>query len=156
MSCCFSLFTFFLVQKIVLSHLFLFSFLGYDLTLFVDRIANIANRNPYLIHFLNQVEIEDIQITKKIEHEASKIMPNVVCYAMVLDRLTIAMKKDVRILEICDQLWGDIFLRKNHRRKRFSTWDCPVTDQVLIRNQNFPSICRKMGLYTFFGILVVF
>ena len=101
--------------------MFLFSFLGYDLTLFVDRIANIANRNPYLNHFLNQVEIEDIQITKKIEHEASKIMPNVVCYAMVLDRLTIAMKKDVRILEICDQLWGDIFLRKNHRRKRFST-----------------------------------
>ena len=121
MSCCFSLFTFFLVKKIVLSHLFLFSFLGYDLTLFVDRIANIANRNPYLNHFLNQVEIDDIQITKKIEHEASKIMPNVVCYAMVLDRLTIAMKKDVRILEICDQLWGDIFLRKNHRRKRFST-----------------------------------
>ena len=98
--------------------MFLFSFLGYDLTLFVDRIANIANRNPYLIHFLNQVEIEDIQITKKIEHE---IMPNVVCYAMVLDRLTIAMKKDVRILEICDQLWGDIFLRRNHRRKRFRT-----------------------------------
>ena len=146
MSCCFSLFsTFFLVKKIVLPYFFLFSFLGYDLTLFVDRIANIANRNPYLNHFLNQVEIDDIQITKKIEHEASKIMPNVVCYAMVLDRLTIAMKKDVRILEICDQLWGDIFLRKNHRRKRFSTWDCPVTDQV-IRNQNFPKICWKVGL----------
>ena len=113
-----------MVKKIVLPYFFLFSFLGYDLTLFVDRIANIANRNPYLNHFLNQVEVDDIQITKKIEHEAPKILPNVVCYAMVLDRLTAAMKKDVRILEICDQLWGDLmfkFLSKKRRRKRSGT-----------------------------------
>ena len=63
-------------------------------------------------------------------------MPNVVCYAMVLDRLTAAMKKDVRILEICDRLWGDLMYK--FRRKRLLSGVFPVIFFFIVWN-----LCRE-------------
>ncbi|MCP4130857.1 MAG: hypothetical protein GY754_07730 [bacterium] len=72
---------------------------------FIDRIASAARENEYLIDFLNRPEIESfknyINIVKK---EGPAVLPGVLAYALLLDRLTSAMHEDWRLIDVCKKM----------------------------------------------------
>jgi hypothetical protein len=83
---------------------------GQDLARMVDKIAESAAKNKYLHRFLQQADGQDfIWLLQKIKREGARVLPDVVAYAMVLDRLTGAMRADWRILESCKQIWTNMY-----------------------------------------------
>ena len=83
---------------------------GDDLARMVDKIAENAAKNKYLHLFLQQADGQDLTwLLQKIKREGARVLPDVVSYAMVLDRLTGAMRADWRILESCKQIWTNMY-----------------------------------------------
>ena len=69
-------------------------------------MAENAIKNKYLHDFLLQSEISYFtKILSKVEMEGGAIFPDVIAYAMVLEKLTLAMRNDWEILEACNQIW---------------------------------------------------
>ncbi|MCP3925887.1 MAG: hypothetical protein GY714_25245 [Desulfobacterales bacterium] len=73
---------------------------------FIDKIAETAEENPYLMNFLNQTKGKTFEnLFNKVEKEGDRVLPDVISYALVLDRLTFAMSDDWKILETCKNIW---------------------------------------------------
>ena len=69
-------------------------------------MAENAIKNKYLHDFLLQSEISHFtEILSKVEMEGGATFPDVIAYAMVLEKLTLAMRNDWTILEACNQIW---------------------------------------------------
>ena len=69
-------------------------------------MAENAIKNKYLHDFLLQSEISYFtKILSKVKMEGGAIFPDVIAYAMVLEKLTLAMRNDWKILEACNQVW---------------------------------------------------
>ena len=76
----------------------------------VDVMAVNAARNPYLHSFLTRAGGPDTaQLLQKVELEGGRVLPDVVTYAAVLDRLNGVMIRDWTIMEVCQQIWGSRF-----------------------------------------------
>ncbi|MCP3925888.1 MAG: hypothetical protein GY714_25250 [Desulfobacterales bacterium] len=79
-----------------------------DIKSFVDRAAIAAEANQYLMDFLNQASNKNFDnLFSKVESEGQKILPDVVSLAMALERLTIAMRNDWKVLEACSLIWKE-------------------------------------------------
>jgi len=62
---------------------------------FVDQMAALAEKNPYLIDFLEKVKNEKFEsLHKKISIEGPETFPDLLAFAMVLERLTLALYND--------------------------------------------------------------
>ena len=76
----------------------------------VNVMALSAARNPYLHAFLMKAEAADTApLLQKVELEGGRVLPDVVTYAVVLDRLNWAMIRDWRLMEVCQHLWTSRF-----------------------------------------------
>merc|ERR1719158_2559245 len=83
---------------------------GSDLATMVDEMAKSAKNNQYLHSFLIKLEAADYsELTNKVKLEGDRIFPDVVAYAMVLNRLVGAMIKDIKVLRVCHDLWTEYF-----------------------------------------------
>eukprot|EP00092_Neocalanus_flemingeri_P002243 GFUD01002389.1.p1 GENE.GFUD01002389.1~~GFUD01002389.1.p1 ORF type:complete len:402 (+),score=91.63 GFUD01002389.1:21-1226(+) len=83
---------------------------GLDLTILVDKMADNAAKNPYLHTFLLQAEGPQFtEVMEKVRIDGAKVFPDVVSYAMVLNRLTVAMRSNWRVLEACKQVWTRLY-----------------------------------------------
>ena len=69
-------------------------------------MAVCAARNPYLHDVLVEGEIQGFpKLYEQVRQEGTKIIPNVVAYAMTLNNLDKAMRKDITLVEAARDLW---------------------------------------------------
>ena len=79
---------------------------GAELARFVDRMADAAAGNPYLLAFLDQASRERFpQLERKLEVEGARVLPDATVHALVLEQLTAAMASDYRVNEACLAHW---------------------------------------------------
>jgi len=72
----------------------------------VDEAARCAGANPYLIEFLDRSEDEAFdRLYRKVQIEGATVLPSVVTYGLLLERLTQAMRNDWRIVSACRKIW---------------------------------------------------
>ena len=72
----------------------------------VDEAARCAEANPYLVEFLSRAEGEAFdRLYRKLHREGATVLPSVVTYGLLLQRLTQAMRNDWRILQACKEIW---------------------------------------------------
>jgi hypothetical protein len=73
---------------------------------FIDHMASAAEDNEYLVDFLNKAQNEDFfDYMSKVDEEGDSVFPDALAYAHALERLTIAMREDWRIIRACRDLW---------------------------------------------------
>lgn len=73
----------------------------------VDVMAMNAARNPYLHSFLMRAGGPDTaQLLQRVDLEGGRVLPDVVTYAVVLDRLNWFMIRDWRTMEVCQEVWS--------------------------------------------------
>jgi hypothetical protein len=72
----------------------------------VDEVARCAGANPYLSEFLSRAEGETFdRLYHKVYMEGATVLPSVVTYALLLERLTQAMRNDWRLIQACREIW---------------------------------------------------
>ena len=68
---------------------------GQDLARMVDKMEEKAAKNKQLYNFLLQAGGDDLtELLEKIKKEGARVVSSAVSYALVLDRLTGAMRDD--------------------------------------------------------------
>ena len=74
---------------------------------FVDEMANLSEKNPYLIRFLNQLDQHTYEtLGKKVKEEGLVVFPGLLAYSQVLERLTKAMYHDPQIIKDCRAIFN--------------------------------------------------
>ena len=72
----------------------------------VDEAARCAGTNAYLTEFLDRAKGEAFdRLYEKVQLEGAMVLPSVVTYALLLERLTQAMRNDWRLLRACREIW---------------------------------------------------
>ena len=80
---------------------------GSDLAGLTDLMAENAAENPYLHNFLKQASGADLaKLYRMVGKEGNRILPDVMAYAMVQERLNVAMREDWKVLEACQAVWS--------------------------------------------------
>jgi hypothetical protein len=73
---------------------------------FIDHMTRAAEANEYLTDFLARVQDEDFgELMSKIDEEGMAVLPDVIAYAHVLERLNRTMRDDWRVLDDCKVHW---------------------------------------------------
>ncbi len=77
-----------------------------DLLELVDEAARCAQANPYLVEFLNRaIGKYSERLRRKMQAEGATVLPSVVTYGLLLERLTRAMRNDWKVIEACRGIW---------------------------------------------------
>lgn len=72
----------------------------------VDEMAHCAGANPYLAEFLDRANGEAFdRLYHKVQMEGATVLPSVVTYGLLLERLTQAMRNDWRLIGACREIW---------------------------------------------------
>ncbi len=72
----------------------------------VDEAARCARANPYLVELLNQAKGKASErLRHKVQTEGATVLPSVVTYGLLLERLTRAMRDDWEVIEACREVW---------------------------------------------------
>jgi hypothetical protein len=94
-----------------------------ELGIFLDLMAEYASRNQYLTDFLTQaVADSNPEFARQIAREGPQVFPEVITYALALDRLTRAMCDDWRILAACERVWRHERRTKVQLVKHWGGW----------------------------------
>lgn len=85
----------------------------------VDEAARCAGANPYLVEFLNRAKGKASErLRHKVQTEGARVLPSVVTYGLLLERLTRAMRDDWELIEACREVW----LRARDEENMKSHW----------------------------------
>ncbi len=119
---------------------------------FVDEVAQIAEKNPYLVKFLEEVKDEKFEhLAAKVKTEGQQVLPDVIAYSIVLERLTKAMYDDFRILKNCVEVFENA--RKESKSYKYMSWkhriklssiEIPVK-KVLLKAHDCGVVPRRAG-----------
>jgi len=72
----------------------------------VDEAARCAGANAYLTEFLDRSNGETFDcLYHNVQMEGARVLPSVVTYGLLLERLTQAMRNDWRLIEACREIW---------------------------------------------------
>jgi hypothetical protein len=72
----------------------------------IDEAARCASANPYLVAFLERAKGQASErLIQKVDAEGAAVLPSVVTYALLLERLTRAMRDDWRVIAACRDVW---------------------------------------------------
>lgn len=72
----------------------------------VDEVARCAGANPYLAEFLDRAKGEAFdRLYHKVQMERETVLPSVVTYGLLLERLTQAMRNDWKVIAACREIW---------------------------------------------------
>ncbi|MBF0312957.1 MAG: hypothetical protein HQK52_06050 [Oligoflexia bacterium] len=75
---------------------------------FIDKMAVNAEKNSYLKKFLDQTKLDNFpKLKEKMQSEEQYVFPDVIAYALVLDKFTKASREDWRVLKACYHHWKD-------------------------------------------------
>ncbi|MBF0407563.1 MAG: hypothetical protein HQM10_09415 [Candidatus Riflebacteria bacterium] len=73
---------------------------------FVDLMAHYAEKNDYLMDFLNKAKDENFPVLfNMIEKEGHILFPELVAFSLALQNLTKVMRNDWRLIEVCQKIW---------------------------------------------------
>ncbi|MBI3038141.1 hypothetical protein HYY75_03675 [bacterium] len=73
---------------------------------FVDLVAHYAETNVYLNDFLNKAANQDFPVLfSKVGKEGNVVFPDLVLFALALEKLTKAMRANWRVVEACHKIW---------------------------------------------------
>ena len=120
---------------------------------FVDTMALLAERNPYLKGFLEQAQHTTFKnISKKVAGEGAQLLPDIVAYAQVLDRLTKATHDNPKILQQC----VDIFKRERKQIKLFKheslfrkikllSVEKPIVESIILQSYTTRMVRERAG-----------
>lgn len=83
----------------------------------ITEMAHAARKNPYLCEAIETFNDDDIAAFKsKIQHESGAVLPDVVVYAMVLEKITTNLSQSTDLMKAADSIWNEakkpIFLPK--------------------------------------------
>lgn len=77
-----------------------------DALALVDEVARCARTNPYLVAFLERAKGEAFdRLYHKVDVEGATVLPSVVTYGLLLERLTQVMRNDWRLIRACREIW---------------------------------------------------
>ena len=77
-----------------------------DVLELVDEAARCAGANAYLTEFLDRAKADAFdRLYEKVQIEGAMVLPSVVTYALLLERLTQAMRHDWRLIRACGEIW---------------------------------------------------
>jgi len=77
-----------------------------DVLELVDEAARCAGANAYLTEFLDRAKADAFdRLYEKVQIEGAMVLPSVVTYALLLERLTQAMRNDWRLIRACREIW---------------------------------------------------
>jgi hypothetical protein len=69
---------------------------------FIDEAAAAAEANPYLVTFMERASSEEFEkLSSAMAREGDKIFPELVAYALMLERVTVSMRNNWLILKEC-------------------------------------------------------
>ena len=72
----------------------------------VDEVARCAGANPYLVEFLNRAKDKPFdRLYHELQLEGATVLPSVVAYGLLLERLTRAMRNDWKVIAACREIW---------------------------------------------------
>ena len=72
----------------------------------LDDAARCAEANSYLVEFLNRAGGgASEQLREKVRSEGATVLPSVVTYGLLLERLTQAMRNDWKVIAACREIW---------------------------------------------------
>lgn len=92
-----------------------------DCEKFIDEIVSANKSNEYLEAFLSQATKGHFsKLEGKIKNEGSKVIPETIAYAIVLEGITSAMKDDYKIIEDLSRYW--VNKRKPIRLTKHFNW----------------------------------
>lgn len=78
----------------------------YEVEMFIDKMASLAEKNPYLMDFMTKVDSEEIpDLEEKIRIEGKTVISDVIAFALVMEQMAIAMREDWQILDTCSKIW---------------------------------------------------
>lgn len=84
------------------------------LNAFVDEVAKIALQNDYLRRFLARAKNKSFDyLENQVDDEGATVFPDVVAYAIALNRLTIVMQNDWKVLNACVTFWRNFRIAIN-------------------------------------------
>lgn len=76
---------------------------------FIDRMAEVAGENDYLMNFLGKAGVEEFPtLRKKVASEGASVLSDTIATAQVLERLTSAMADDWKVNDGCRQVWKEV------------------------------------------------
>ncbi|MBT8451355.1 MAG: hypothetical protein KJO40_05235 [Deltaproteobacteria bacterium] len=77
-----------------------------DALVLVDEAARCVDANPYLVEFLDRAKGEAFdRLFHKVQTEGAAVLPSVLTYGLLLERLTQAMRNDWRLIHACREIW---------------------------------------------------
>jgi hypothetical protein len=107
----------------------------------VDEVAHSAGANPYLAEFLDRAKGEPLdRLYRKVQLEGATVLPSVVTYGLLLERLTQSMRNDWRLIEACREIW----LRARDAEDMKSHWT--VFEHAKVRSIDI-TINRVLGFH---------
>jgi sirohydrochlorin ferrochelatase len=107
----------------------------------VGEVARCAGANPYLTEFLDRAKGEALdRLYHKAQTEGATVLPSVVTYGLLLQRLTQAMRNDWRLIEACRDIW----LRARDAEDMKSHWT--VFERAKVRSIDI-TINRVLGFH---------
>lgn len=73
----------------------------------VDQMASGIMENSYLRQALAELEKTQYpKLIKVFEKEADEVLPIILSYAFILNKVTKVMSEDVKFMEVCQELWN--------------------------------------------------
>jgi hypothetical protein len=89
-----------------------------DVLAFIDAIGKNLKKNDYLVPFFKSLEnAHFVVLSERFREEGDKVIPDVVCYAMMLENLSTACADDYRIFQECFHLLSDSRGRREYFRQ---------------------------------------
>ena len=77
-----------------------------DLMNLVNEMAENASKNPYLFNALESFKNGNYPNLKtKLMQEGSIVIPRVITFAFVLEKMTSTMLENWRFLKVCNEIW---------------------------------------------------
>jgi hypothetical protein len=89
-----------------------------DVLAFIETIGNNLKKNNYLVPFFKSLEhAHFVVLSERFREEGDKVIPDVVGYAMMLEKLSTACADDYRIFQECFHLLSGYMGRKEYFRQ---------------------------------------
>ena len=120
---------------------------------FIDEIARLAEKNPYLVNFLKKAQNEKFKrLSLKVAKEGEQLFPDLVAYANALERLTKATHDNPKILGKCVK----IFKKERRKISRFkhetlfrkiklTSIEKPIIEDIILKSYKTGKVPKNAG-----------
>ncbi len=118
---------------------------------FVDKVINLAEKNPHLLTFFRKSKnLKFKNLSKKIDTEGAQIIPDVVAYALVLELLTKAIYDHPKILKDCNKIFKKRKAKTNYlnpenlfQKIKLSSLEGPVIEKIIIKSHKTGKVSKN-------------